>query len=125
MRDITTQPQDLDAQIAQRLFGWEPNLYGVWGKPLGANRYAIEAHLPAYTTDPAATALVWQWLEAHGPLLHGVHVTYTYDGEEGPYLRCMIVYGRQDCSGTGATWPEALCRAALALAEALKQGEEG
>lgn len=92
---------DLDTQIAQRLFGWT---------------YAAMS----YATDPAGTALVWQWLETHGPLLHGVHVTYAHDGEEGPYLRCMIAYGRKDCSGYGATWPEALCRAALALAEALE-----
>lgn len=120
-----SERDDLHAQIAQQLFGFtvQPGVHGLtlWHDAAGTLHHAI----PAYTTDPAATALVWQWVERRcGPLLHGVHVTYAHDGEEGPFCRCMIVYGRQDASGTGATWPEALCRAALALAEALEGDEK-
>lgn len=97
---------DLNAQIAQRLFGWEP-----------------KGPLPAYTTDPAATARVWQWLERRGAPLDLVQFEYQAMEEDG--ICCTLQCGRGDVEGYGTTWPEALCRAALAVAEALEGEEKG
>lgn len=70
---------DLDAQIAQRLFGWairscespcpfegSRSLMGAYheGWHDAAGRFFFAP--PAYTTDPAATAQVWQWVDALG-----------------------------------------------------------
>ena len=51
---------DLNAQIAQRLFGfeWDEGL-SCW---LAPEPIVYAEGVPAYTTDPAATALVWDWL---------------------------------------------------------------
>ena len=110
-------PTDLHAEIAVRLFGWRWDAaVQLWRDPDGVYRSAAEfrRRLKAYTTDPAATALVWQWVETRGmPVLA---VEYAY-GDEA--ITCGLVYARYQPEGTGATWPEALCRAALALAEAL------
>ena len=126
-----SEPDDLNAQIAQRLFGW------TWGRCHAQCPYAQEGwhtadgghvwRLPASTTNPAATALVWQWLET-GPWLCDICFPYHYDGKIKPrHVRCEIAYrtGRKGtlhgcAKGIGATWHEALCRAALALAEALE-----
>jgi hypothetical protein len=103
--------ETLEGQIAQRLFGWRcagvdwTDAEGLWHRTP-----------PASTTDPAATARVWQWLERQGmPLLA---VEYTYGDE---MITCCVVYARFQPEGTGTTWPEALCRAALALAAALER----
>ena len=118
-----TDPWDLNAQMAQRLFGW------TWGRCSARCWYAQDGfhtadgahvwHLPAYTTDPAATALVWQWVETRGAPMHRILMDYL-DGEA---ILCTIQMGRHDVEAEGATWPEALCRAALAMADALEQGE--
>ena len=57
---------------------------------------------------------------------------YHYDGKITPrHVRCEIVYrtGRKGtvsgcAKGAGATWPAALCRAALALAAALEREDK-
>lgn len=119
--------QDLNTQIAQRLFGWtfHPDLalwqdqWQNWRHPWG---------VPAYTTDPAATALVWQWLETHAS-----HWIVSYARRRGnlPHSHRVEVWEEHrpwpaHCAQgdvSGETLPETLCRAALALAEALEQGE--
>lgn len=119
---------DLDAQIAQRLFGWmyeggtawEPAFARAHGTSM---KYLPRRACPAYSTDPTATAQVWFWLETTGsmqdvtfhyhdpPSEVGCHLTYTLsEGTDFHWVFCA-----------GATWPEALCRAALALAEALEE----
>lgn len=113
----------LDAQIAQRLFGWKklhypPTFWAQWEGPRGD----VTESLPAYTTDPAATALVWQWVEAQCDA-DSMAITFDYHLlTVGCHLTRWNVCDTLGVSGMGATWPEALCRAALALAEAL--GEE-
>jgi hypothetical protein len=112
---------DLNAQIAQRLFGWRydptPDL---WLD--STHRWVPAWDVPLYSTDPAATARVWAWLERHG--LEDLSFHYDRPGEVG----CQLSYASQATDynfvyTAGATWPEALCRAALALAEALaKEG---
>jgi hypothetical protein len=98
---MMSEKADLHAQIAQRLFGWT---------------YPARA----YTTDPAATAQVWQWLETRALPLQGVQFEYRAAG-----MHCFLLYADIEIVwADGATWPEALCRAALALAEALTEREE-
>ena len=128
---------DLDAQIAQRLFGWairscespcpfegSRSLMGAYheGWHDAAGRFFFAP--PAYTTDPAATAQVWQWVEAQQrDPVEAVYFEY-YRGTGS--LVCLITTtARPDrpCERTGATWPEALCRAALALAESLERAK--
>lgn len=101
--------ENLDAKIAQRLFGWT---------------YAARA----YTTDPVATAEVWQWVETRERLL--THIAFSYYGDEARGdVMCTLTLNARDEGTTlltvegpsGATWPEALCRAALALAAALAE----
>jgi hypothetical protein len=118
MSEATEQPQALHAQIAQRLFGW------TWRA--SADRWmtpdddpVLPEDLPAYSANPAAAALVWQWLEGQ-PGFSGL--TFSYGVQDG--IECLVCF--LDCrafQGTGATWPEALCRAALALAQALEEEE--
>lgn len=128
--------QALDTQIAERLFGWEPHTdmvlvdparprfgrreFTSWQGPAGEHRLVP----PAYSTDPAATALVWQWLETQDRITD-LHVSFSY-GREGNVWCQIAQYGSiyTLAHEQGATWPEALCRAALALAETLTQ-EEG
>jgi hypothetical protein len=91
----------------------------VWRDPAGGG----QAALPAYTTDPAATAQVWQWVEAHG--MEDLSFHYDQPGVVG----CQLSYASQVTAydfvfTVGATWPEALCRAALALATALAEEEK-
>jgi hypothetical protein len=115
--------ETLEGQIAQRLFGW------TWGRCSERCPYAHEGYhtaegahvwrLPAYTTDPAATARVWQWVETRGmPILR---IQVDYDAVLG--IECIVQCGRLEVDGWGATWPEALCRAALALAERMEHAE--
>lgn len=109
MNDAT----DLHAEVALRLFGWSCD--GVdWNDAEGLWHRTP----PAYSTDPAATALVWQWMERRGAPLDLVQFEYQAMEEEG--ICCTLQCGRGDCEGYGASWPEALCRAALALAEAVE-----
>jgi hypothetical protein len=121
MHDTTA----LHAAVAQRLFGWTYTPHhtlpvSVWRDPAGGG----QAALPAYTTDPAATAQVWQWVET---LSMGVdYLKFDYYPTI-PKVRCWVeLYHHDDFlsgEGGGATWPEALCRAALALAQALEREE--
>jgi hypothetical protein len=114
-------PEDLHAQLAQRLFGWR---YEATERLWVAQAGQWPAwDPPAYSTDPVATALVWQWLETRGDILHTVHFDAHCSGAAGA-RGCILQLGRETVSGHGASWPEALCRAALALAEALER-EEG
>lgn len=121
---------DLHAAIAQRLFGWAwrscatPCPFGGSGSTMGADhegwhdaagRFAFAP--PAYTTDPAATAQVWQWLETRRTPLDLIAVVYWHARD----IQCAVQCGRLEVAGGGATWPEALCRAALALAEAVEE----
>lgn len=111
--------EDLNGQIAQCLFGWRWQADAqLWRDPEGlyCDAQAFRRRLPAYTIDPRATALVWQWVEEQAvPLLA---VEYQY-GEER--ITCVLqIAARGLVEGTGATWPEALCRAAVALAAALE-----
>ena len=112
---------DLDDQIAYKLLCFTLHRvegYTVWRDAHGGLHHTI----PAFTTDPAATARVWQWLEAHLPARwrgeeRVCELQVTWD-PEGQHVTCGIPpWGAYD----GATWPEALCRAALALAEALER----
>ena len=109
---------DLHAQIAHRLFGWEWRPRHGWYTADGQWCRVV----PAYTTDPAATALVWQWVEQQLGLPEWA---ITFDSWRGK-VACRLsrdhgvdTLAQED----GATWREALCRAALALAEAREQGE--
>lgn len=106
----------LNAQIAQQLFGWTLFPGDGWWED-GNGR--MHRHLPAYTTDPAATALVWQWLETRGHPLGALTFAYIE-----VYVQCTVVLLDVSAQGTGVTWSEALCRAALALAEAVALAEE-
>lgn len=117
---------DLHAALAQRLFGWHWQADAqLWRDPDGVYRDAatFRRRLPAYSIEPRATAEVWQWLETRGDILHVVHFDYHCSGEDGA-LCCVIQLGRFEGAGHGATWPEALCRAALALADALEREEK-
>ena len=119
-----TALHDLNTQIAQRLFGWRPHPEEPeewWLLPDGDARILV----PAYTTDPAATAQVWQWVEeqGHGALLHRISFGYYVEGEEWPFYGCVITLGQGQSDGSGATWQEALCRAALALVTGLALAE--
>ena len=112
---------DLHRQLAQRLFGWTWNpVLQLWED--AAQGLWVAADLPAYTTAPAATALVWQWVEQQRGL-EDWEITFAYwAGKVACRLaRVNGVYtlAHED----GSTWQEALCRAALALAEMLQQGE--
>lgn len=102
--------RNLHAEIAQRLFGytWIPQTEVWMGKPC-----------PAYTTDPAATAQVWQWLErkVHALQSTGLTISLVATAQGGWTYLCFL----PGVEAQGATWPEALCRAALALAEALEK----
>ena len=117
----------LHAQLAQRLFGWRYEAdAGLWRDPDGVYRdgATFRRRLPAYSTNPAATAQVWQWLETHG--MEDLSFHYDRPVEVG----CQLSYASQATAydfvfTVGATWPEALCRAALALAQALEEGEKG
>jgi hypothetical protein len=113
-----TDTKDLDAQLAQRLFGWTLGLPGDWNDAEGLWHGAP----PAYSTDPAATAQVWQWVEQQRLEDHRAwYVEYTYGLSD---VVCTIIFTQRFVDACGATWPEALCRAALALAEVL-EGEQG
>jgi hypothetical protein len=117
-----SEREGLDAQIAQRLFGW------TWGRCSPRCWYTQDgfhtadgAHvwrLPAYSTDPTATAQVWQWVEQQAGGLLWIEFQYR-DG----FVACYPMSARHEATGAGATWPEALCRAALAVAEGLDTGE--
>lgn len=118
MSEATT---DLHAQLAQRLFGFHDTagVHGFtrWKDAAGTVHHAI----PAYTTNPAATALVWQWVEAH----EGRSIAFHYASMFASPVLCQIsTTAHGTLTGQATTWPEALCRAALALAEALER-EEG
>lgn len=71
-----------------------------------------------------ATELVWQWVEARGIPVYEILFEYF-----GDHIDCCIeLQGHPKyyaADGRGTTWPEALCRAALALAEALEARKEG
>lgn len=105
---------DLNRQIATQLFGWK----------------ADAVPIPQYTTAPAATLQVMAWLER----LRVLHeIVFEYARPTRPRsVACAIVYrvaplrpGLACARGAGSTWQNALCRAALALAEALAPpGEE-
>jgi hypothetical protein len=113
--------ETLEGQIAQRLFGWRWQAdASLWRDPDGlyCDAATFRRRLPAYSTHPAATALVWQWVETRGAPLDRVTFEYLVMEEEG--LCCTVHCGRGDVEGYGATWPEALCRAALALAEQME-----
>lgn len=118
-----SEAQALHAQIAQRLFRWAWHEDAqLWRDPDGVSRDAatFRRRLPAYTTDPAATARVWQWLEqSQGETVEAIYFEY-YHGTAT--LVCLITctHVPEPFEGTGASWPEALCRAALALAEGLE-----
>jgi hypothetical protein len=110
---------DLHAQLAQRLFGWDwdPHLR-LWLDP--AHYLWTEDDVPAYTTDPAATAQVWQWVETREML----SIAFSYPHRLYAPVLCQIsTAAHGTVTGDGTTWPEALCRAALALAEALEKEE--
>lgn len=116
-----SEAQDLHTQIAVRLFGWRwDQTARRWKHPDGPYQWgAVSGRLPpAYTTDPAATARVWQWLETRGLPLQGVQFAYHAEG-----IECVLCYAQCAASGCGASWQEAVCRAALALAEAVDAGE--
>ena len=110
---------DLNAQIAPRLFGWtlgrcrETCPYAQEGFHTADGAHAWR--LPAYSTDPAATALVWQWVEQQRGLQDW---TITFDYWAGKVSCRLSRYNGVDTLAheDGASWPEALCRAALALA---------
>lgn len=110
-------PEDLHAQLAQRLFGWTWVPKRGWHNAEGQWCRAV----PPYTTNPAATALVWQWLEAQQRYFRLEYLAW----EDARGYRCAVLDGTplsfRSFEGSGATWPEALCRAALALAEALEK----
>ena len=112
---------ELNAQIAQRLFGWRADLAaGLWLNSM--RRWVPEWDIPLYTIDPTATAEVWRWVETQpqvGDLAFDLR-------EKAPRVVCELntAYGQLPYHrATGATWQEALCRAALFLAEALAAGE--
>jgi hypothetical protein len=132
MDETTTQRRDLDAQIAVHLFGWRWLADAqLWRDPDGlvCDAQTFRRQLPASSRVPEATALVWQWLEG---LTRVREIYFGYDlTSKTRAVGCDIVYSgrkktdRWDCArGKGPTWPEALCRAALALAELLKQEEK-
>ena len=111
---------DLNAQLAQRLFGWTAR--PAYGGKLWRDPWGTDLLLPLYTADPHATALVWQWVEESRGLQDGA-IIFSYQGGQ---VRCRItrLNGLEVLAQEGGTtWPEALCRAALALAEALEKGE--
>ena len=118
-----SEEQDLTRQIAQRLFGFRVSAgvqgFTRWTDAEGTVHHAI----PAYLTNPAATALVWRWLETRGIVLGAVYFDYTF--EEPLAVVCVVRLGRHTAEEPGTTWQEALCRAALALAEVLDKGEGG
>ncbi|HSF31902.1 MAG TPA: hypothetical protein VLK82_15670 [Candidatus Tectomicrobia bacterium] len=118
-----SETTDLNAQIAQRLFGWEYH-DGLWAEPSGPGDWCMHVTPPAYSIDPAQAARVWQWIEA---LSVGVdYLKFDYYPSP-PTVRCWIqLYHHEDFlgwQGGGATWQDALCRAALALAAAIGAGE--
>lgn len=111
--------RDLHTQMAERLFGWRwEDAAQLWRDQGGvySDVATFRRRLPAYSTSPAATALVWQWLEAWRDLQH---VTFDY-WPPSSGVTCEVLVGVVSAQGGGATWSEALCRAALALAEALE-----
>jgi hypothetical protein len=109
-------PDDLNAQIAQTLFGWAYQ-DGLWGEPMGVGLWTMHTRVPAYTTDPAATAQVWQWVEGQ----RVTSILFEYYAIPPHTVLCWINKGRsREQTGKGATWPEALCRAALALAKGVE-----
>ena len=83
-----SEASDLNAQLAQRLFGWRYDpATGLWLDP--THTWVPAWNIPCSTTDPVATAWVWTWLERQGmPLLA---VEYEY-GEET--ITCHLLYAR-------------------------------
>lgn len=100
----------LNAQIAQRLFRWSS--YPCDGRQMWRDSWGNEQSLPMYVSDPAAIVRVWQWVEQQGTPVS--QITFDYFGE-AVGIECTVHLGYQETSGWGSTWPEALCRAALAL----------
>jgi len=77
-----------------------------WGRPV----------IPAYQYNTEDTENLWQWVQ-RCPVLG--HVRFQF-----PAMRvlCVIAWGEaQQVEGSGTSRGEALCRAALALAHALRQ----
>src|SRR5919108_985679 len=77
-----------------------------WGRPV----------IPAYQYNAEHTEILWQWVQRCPGL---GHVRFQF-----PALRvlCVIAWGdAREVEGRGATRAAALCRAALALAHALRQ----
>ena len=72
--------------------------------------------IPEYVHDLDATELIWRWIERRCPGFG--HLRFERPSRR---WRCVIAWGMaQDVAGTGETRSEALCRAALALAQAIK-----
>lgn len=111
---------DLNAQIAQRLFGWRYNK-GIWWQPYkdeSGNYSGAGLAPPAYTTDPAATAQVWQRVEHITRQIQNLRdlqdafwIEFLHEDHQ---VTCYLYL---DSKGTGKTWQEALCQAALILQE--------
>jgi hypothetical protein len=135
------------AQLARDLFGWTwrqdwqawcpagwPSRevfnppYETWATPLEQHGGVPPGHIafgsrddrgrpkiPEYVHDRDAPELIWRWIERRCPGFG--HLRF----ERPPSRwRCVIAWGMaNEGQGTGETRAEALCRAALALAQAL------
>jgi hypothetical protein len=103
--------------------------YETWAKPLeqhggvppghtvfGSRDDSGRPRIPEYVYNADATELIWRWIERRCPGFG--HLRF----ERPRRWWCVIAWGMAyDVEGTGATRAEAFCRAALALAEVLRQ----
>lgn len=110
---------NLNMDIARKLFGFTKVHAPFWRDSEGTHHHAI----PNYVENPAAAWEVWRWVAGAAPYERNskehrrVEMTFILRPDEHA-VSCEIGYGFY---AIGATWQEALCRAALALADSLRQ----
>jgi len=78
--------------------------------------------MPAYPSDPQATAILWQWLHAQPGIERVRFVPLPIPPESlrgvRPWRCAIVVEGDRGVTGEGGSHREALCRAVRALAHA-------